>query len=128
MEITQRDTTAVYTTRDGSLIRELMHPDATSARNQSLAEATVLPGQTTLEHYHVRSEELYHIVSGNGVMMLDGEQQSVGPGATVLIAPGQRHAITNDGAEPLVLLCCCAPPYSHEDTFLVEADAPVPAA
>lgn len=122
MEITQHDDITVYTTRDGSLIRELMHPNATGVRNQSLAEATVLPGQTTLEHYHAQSEELYHVLSGRGVMLLDGEKQVVGPRATVLIKPGQRHAITNDGDEPLVLLCCCAPPYSHEDTFLVEIE------
>lgn len=122
MGITWRDAIPAYTTRDGSLIRELMHPAATSARNQSLAEATVLPGQTTLEHYHARSEELYHILSGQGTMLLAGMTREVGPGATVLIAPGQRHAITNPGTEPLVLLCCCAPPYAHEDTFLVEPD------
>jgi len=37
----------------------------------------------------------------------------------VVIAPGRRHQLFNPGAEPLVLLCCCAPPYSHEDTVLL---------
>jgi mannose-6-phosphate isomerase-like protein (cupin superfamily) len=38
----------------------------------------------------------------------------------VVIAPGITHKLWNTGGEPLVLLCCCAPPYSHEDTFLTE--------
>ena len=34
-------------------------------------------------------------------------------------APVKRTlTIRNTGAEPLVFLCCCAPPYSHEDTIL----------
>jgi mannose-6-phosphate isomerase-like protein (cupin superfamily) len=30
------------------------------------------------------------------------------------------HKLWNMGEEDLVLLCCCAPAYSHEDTVLVE--------
>ena len=36
----------------------------------------------------------------------------------MVIAPGAVHKLRNEGAEPLVLLCCCAPAYSHEDTVL----------
>ena len=39
-------------------------------------------------------------------------------GDCVVIAPGAEHQLVNDGAEPLVLLCCCSPPYSHADTVL----------
>jgi mannose-6-phosphate isomerase-like protein (cupin superfamily) len=35
-----------------------------------------------------------------------------------VIPPGTRHKLWNTGPEPLKLLCCCAPPYSHEDTVL----------
>jgi len=38
----------------------------------------------------------------------------------VVIPPGTRHKLWNTGTEPLVLLCCCAPPYSDEDTVLCE--------
>ena len=44
-------------------------------------------------------------------------------GDTVLIAPGVRHRLVNPGAEPLVLLCCCSPPYSDEDTELFETSS-----
>ena len=37
----------VYITKDGSEIRELMHPAVHGNRLQSLAEATVHPGQRT---------------------------------------------------------------------------------
>jgi mannose-6-phosphate isomerase-like protein (cupin superfamily) len=32
---------------------------------------------------------------------------------------GAGHQLFNDGADPLVLLFCCSPPYSHEDTVVV---------
>lgn len=31
--------------------------------------------------------------------------------------------LTNTGSGPLVLLCCCAPGYSHEDTVLTELES-----
>jgi mannose-6-phosphate isomerase-like protein (cupin superfamily) len=34
-----------------------------------------------------------------------------------------RHKLWADDHAPLVLLCCCAPAYTHEDTVLLE-DAP----
>jgi mannose-6-phosphate isomerase-like protein (cupin superfamily) len=39
----------------------------------------------------------------------------VGPGDAILIPPGVWHTIM--AAEPLRFLCCCAPPYAHEDTY-----------
>jgi mannose-6-phosphate isomerase-like protein (cupin superfamily) len=110
---------AAYVTRDGSEIRELMHPAAQAVRNQSLAEAVVGPGQTTRLHRHRRSEELYHIVAGTGRMTLDAETFAVNPGDTVCIPPGTPHCIANTGAVPLRILCCCAPPYAHDDTELL---------
>ena len=39
-------------------------------------------------------------------------------GDCVVIPPGAVHKLFNPGTEPLVLLCSCAPAYSHEDTVL----------
>jgi mannose-6-phosphate isomerase-like protein (cupin superfamily) len=52
-------------------------------------------------------------------MLLGAEESAVRAGDCVVIAPGTEHQLVNDGSEPLVLLCCCAPPYSHEDTVIV---------
>lgn len=109
-----------YITRDGSEIRELMHPDHNPVRNQSLAEATVPPGTTTQLHKHLLSEEIYHITAGRGRMRLGQKIVEVGPGDTVAIPPGTPHAIENTGNDPLTILCCCSPPYSHEDTQLIK--------
>jgi mannose-6-phosphate isomerase-like protein (cupin superfamily) len=109
-----------FTTLDGSSIRELAGPAWTAARNQSLAEATLPPGCDTFEHFHRESEEVYYFTSGAGRMRLGDEEQAVRAGDAVVIPPGVRHKLWNEGSEPLVLLCACAPAYSHEDTVLLE--------
>ena len=112
-----------YVTKDGSEIRELMHPDVHGNRNQSLAEATVPAGTRTVLHRHNQTEELYHITSGCGWMTLGEERFEVGVGDTVCILPGTPHCVEAAGTENLVLLCCCSPAYAHDDTELLEVGA-----
>lgn len=111
-----------YVTKDGSEIRELMHPSLHGNHRQSLAEATVAPGTRTQLHRHAVSEELYHVTAGSGLMTLGDARIKVDAGDTVLIAPGTPHRIEATGTEPLRILCCCSPAYSHEDTELLEGD------
>ena len=118
MKQTKQEVTA-YQTKDGSAIRELIHPDRHPVKNQSLAEASVDPGSTTRLHRHLTSEEIYHITEGEGIMILDGQQFVVSPGDPILIPPGTPHAIQNSGEQVLRILCCCAPAYRHEDTELL---------
>jgi mannose-6-phosphate isomerase-like protein (cupin superfamily) len=107
-----------FVTLDGSSIRELAGPAWTPVRNQSLAEATVPAGGETAEHYHPVSEEIYYFVSGHGRMRLGDEEESVAAGDCVVIPPGTPHKLWNGSSEPLVLLCCCSPAYSDEDTVM----------
>jgi mannose-6-phosphate isomerase-like protein (cupin superfamily) len=121
LEIARLDAQEPFVTADGSTIREVAGVPSANAVNQSLAEATVPPGSETIEHLHRRSEEIYHFTAGAGRMRLGDDEAAVRAGDTVVIPPGVRHKLWNPGAEPLVLLCCCAPAYSHEDTVLLEA-------
>ncbi|MEO5359356.1 MAG: cupin domain-containing protein [Nitrospirota bacterium] len=108
-----------YTTKDGSEIRELMHPQVHGNKKQSLAEAIVkLNGQTSL-HKHELTEEIYYFTAGRGLMTLGGEVFEVSAGDTVCIEPGTPHKLKNTGTVPIKVLCACAPPYSHEDTVIV---------
>ncbi|NOZ11836.1 MAG: cupin domain-containing protein [Gammaproteobacteria bacterium] len=108
-----------YPSKDGSLIRELMHPNQHSVQQQSLAEAIVPAGATTALHRHRESEEIYHILSGSGHMSLGDDAFNVGPGDSVCIPPGTAHCLRNTGTQELRLLCCCAPAYSHNDTEIL---------
>lgn len=104
------------------MIRELIHPDRDGPGAQSLAEATVAPGAVTHLHRHHRSEEIYHVSRGEGRMRLGDETFPLRCGDSVRIPPGAPHRLENPGPAPLVVLCCCAPPYAHEDTELVDPE------
>ena len=106
-----------FTTADGSTIRSILDLSNASVEKQSLAEATLPPGGATERHSHKTSEELYFILEGSGNMEIEGEAQKVGVGDAILIPNGKWHQITANEDSKLRFLCCCAPPYSHEDTF-----------
>jgi mannose-6-phosphate isomerase-like protein (cupin superfamily) len=110
---------APYITKDGSEIRELLHPSQHGVRNQSLAEAIIPPGTSTQLHRHHKTEEIYHVTHGNGRMTLGDKQFAITFGDSIAILPGTPHCVENHGTEALHILCCCTPAYSHDDTELL---------
>jgi mannose-6-phosphate isomerase-like protein (cupin superfamily) len=111
MKVQALDGTQAFTTKDGSTIRELHHTD-----DQSLAEASLPPSAATRRHRHKHAEEIYFFLEGGGEMEIEGERRDVRAGDAVLIPRGAPHTITA-GASGARFLCCCAPPYSDDDTF-----------
>jgi quercetin dioxygenase-like cupin family protein len=49
-------------------------------------------------------------------MELEGEVEQLSAGEAVLIPPGAWHELVA-GPAGIRLLCCCVPPYSHDDTY-----------
>ena len=115
MEIRALSETTPFTTKEGTTIRSITDPGNAPVEKQSLAEATIPAGGETERHWHRDSEEFYFILAGNGLMEIDGEERGVGKGDAVLIPAGAWHQIR--ATADLRFLCCCAPPYRHEDTF-----------
>jgi len=110
MQLASRANLRAFTTKDGSTIREFHHTEL-----QSLAEASLEPGQTTQRHQHRVTEEIYIVLEGAGDLEVDGDRRGVGPGDAIVIPPGAWHEIT--ATSPLRFLCCCVPPYSDDDTY-----------
>jgi len=61
------------------------------------------PGSSIGVHPHGENEEVYVVLSGNGVMSVNDESQSVKPGDVILNKPGWRHGLANTSQEPLKL-------------------------
>ena len=117
MTINQLEEQSPFITADGSEIRSILDHTNAPVVKQSLAEASLPEGGETQRHYHNVSEEIYFITEGEGVMELEGKVSKVKPGDAILIPPGSWHQIKASEGTALKLLCCCSPPYSHEDTF-----------
>jgi mannose-6-phosphate isomerase-like protein (cupin superfamily) len=55
--------------------------------------------------YHEQKEdEIYYVLSGRGMMTIDGKSVEVGPGTAVLTRPGSSHGLKQVGAEDLVIM------------------------
>ena len=111
MEIAHYDALVPFTTKDGSTIRGVPAHDRSVARRRNPQG----PGQATERHYHRLSEEIYLLVEGGGRLEVDGEERDVRAGDAILIPAGAWHTLVA-GLGGARLLCCCVPPYSHDDT------------
>ena len=99
-------------TKDGSTIRELHHTEV-----QSLAEATLEAEQATERHYHRADRGDLLRLKGRATWRSTARHKRSRPGDAVLIPAGAWHQLENNGTSELRILCCCAPPYSHDDTY-----------
>ena len=122
MDVVNIDQVQPFVTKDGSEIRELLAHRNSAVRQQSLAEARLPVGASTIAHFHRRTEEIYYILVGSGRMTVGNSQREVGPGDAIAIPAGALHSICNTGTETLRFLCCCAPGYEHDDTVLTPTE------
>ncbi len=105
---------------DGSILREILHPDKTNLRiSYSLAHAKVLPDRKTKPH-KLKSSEVYYIISGRGLMHIDEDTFEVGPKSTVYIPPNSVQYIENTENSELVFLCLVDPAWRDEDEEVLD--------
>ena len=70
----------------------------------SLGRITLEPGASIGEHAHPNTEDLYLIVEGRGMGLLNGERFPVGPGDLFLVKAGGSHGLINDSDDPLTFI------------------------
>ena len=61
------------------------------------------PG-SAIGYHEQKEDEIYYVLSGRGVMTLDGKEHQVGPGTAILTRPGSSHGLKQVGAEDLVIM------------------------
>ncbi|MGA7937213.1 MAG: cupin domain-containing protein [Kovacikia sp.] len=100
---------------DGTLLRELLHPEKQSLElRYSLAHAIVPVGQTSIPH-SLTTSEVYYILRGKGEMHIDGEAKTVEVGDAIYIPPNAKQFIHNSGTEALIFICIVDPAWRRED-------------
>ena len=74
------------------------------APTHKVKRLTVAPGQRLSYQRHARRAEHWFVVSGEGVVTLDGVEHPVAPGSAIDIAVGAAHRVASTGTEPLVFV------------------------
>ena len=62
------------------------------------------PGQRGRIHRHERQEEVYLVLEGELLLLVEGEEHTLGQGALARVAPGVRRQLVNRRPQRLVLL------------------------
>lgn len=88
------------------------------AEDHKVKEITVLPGKRLSYQRHARRSEHWFVVRGEGTVVLDGNERSVGPASTVDVPVGVAHRIANTGEEDLVLVEVQHGSYFGEDDIV----------
>jgi mannose-6-phosphate isomerase-like protein (cupin superfamily) len=120
MHLIARDDVQPFVGDDKAIIRELASPENSGLTRHSFAEIRHPPGTASLEHFHTEAEEVYYVAKGQGSVRIEGKMYAIGPGDVVVITPGERHKVWQEGEGDLVLLVTCVPAYSVEEVVFTE--------
>ncbi len=64
---------------------------------------TFKPG-SAIGYHEQKEDEIYYVLSGRGMMQMNGKEFEVGPGDAILTRPGSSHGLKQIGAEDLVII------------------------
>jgi len=98
----------------GALSKPLVRPENCSAQRIDYRISSYQPMAHVGEHVHQVQEQIYHVLEGEGMLVLDGEPHLMRRHDYVFIPPGVRHSITNNGLVPLVFIVVTSPIDDHE--------------
>ena len=88
---------------------------ATGLKAIGFCHAEVDVGKTIPAHYHNKMSEIYHVISGIGIMLLNEVQHEICAGDTISLPPGTVHSLINTGTEPIRLVVATSPAYDVKD-------------
>lgn len=95
---------------DWGQVKPLMTAADSDAGTLSTVHVVMQPGLGHERHNHPESDELIHVLSGEGEQMVDdGEPFPLRAGQTVVIPKGVWHSTVNTGSEPMSVLAVYAP-------------------
>jgi len=89
---------------------EVLAPrDLPERRLHFVHDDVLKPGVSIGTHTHSEDEEYYYIISGSGMMHLDGTDNLVSVVDITAVYPGGTHSLTNNGDEDLrvTVFCIC---------------------
>lgn len=86
--------------------------------NCKVKTISVDPGHRLSYQYHNQRREVWTIISGSGVLTLDGDETHVEKESVIEIPIGSKHRIQNTGSEPLIFIEVQTGTYFGEDDIV----------
>jgi quercetin dioxygenase-like cupin family protein len=96
-------------TLDWGVLGSMSRPSVTGARNLTVLEVTLTPGQGHSFHKHPDQEEVIVAIEGEVEQWLEQDKRTLHPGDSAFIGAGVVHASFNATATPIKLLAILGP-------------------
>jgi len=93
----------------GALSKALVGPEVDGSHRIDYRISSYQPMAHVGDHVHQVQEQIYHVLEGEGMLLLDGTPHLMRRHDYVFIPPGVRHSFTNNGLTPLVFLVVTSP-------------------
>ncbi|MDX9866567.1 MAG: cupin domain-containing protein [Kiritimatiellia bacterium] len=90
-------------------VEHWFRPEAFGAKARLCARLVIPPGGSIGTHRHEAEDEIYLVLSGQGLILENGRAIPVAAGDAVLTGKGGEHGVENPGAAPLVLAAVILP-------------------
>lgn len=93
--------------RDKAVLRDtyfLIDPASSPSKNLTMGYTTIYPSGTTTGHAHADMEEVYFVISGEGIMIVGEDEFEIKPGDGLYVPPGVFHTTNQKGNQPLTVL------------------------
>ena len=113
-------------TLDWGKLRWMSNPPATGAKELTVIEVNITPGNGHDFHKHPDQEEVIYVISGQVEQWLEREKRVLGPGDSVFIGADVVHASFNVGDTDARLLAILGPCIGSEGYELVDVAAESP--
>jgi quercetin dioxygenase-like cupin family protein len=104
--------------------RWVSNPASTGAKQLTVLDAALAPGQAHSFHKHPRQEEVMYVVSGKVEQWIDREKRLLGAGDAAFIPAGVVHATFNSDGEARLLVTCSPCVGDGFEVIDVSAEAP----
>ena len=91
-------------------IQEMCHTD-----NMSVAYI-VVTGES-ISHLHKKTEEIYFIIKGKGIINIDNKEKEVEKDDLIVIPKNKFHSIKKIGQDSLELIAITNPRYNPDDVI-----------
>ena len=106
--------------KPGIQSRQLVWPKNSPESQATITHVTMEPGSVSERHAHARSEQIWIIEHGEGILLLGNEETEVLHAGDIVRTPaGEIHGVANKGKEPFVYLSVTAP--SQDFSFAYNA-------
>jgi mannose-6-phosphate isomerase-like protein (cupin superfamily) len=103
----QRSLRARVAGRESQVLRDtyfLIDGGNSPSKRLTMGYTTIYPTGTTTGHAHDDREEVYFVISGEGIMVIGEDEFAIKPGDGLYVPPGVYHTTKQTGNQPLTVL------------------------